>query len=228
MVAYRDRNLREIRMNTLCELLPGRNVDEIKKEWTNLKTIYTRELKREEGSRVSGTGTDSVYTSSWRYFKALGFLRGSDDVDPQTSTMEDAENMERPPKKSKSSKLKAAQEMEEMVKIEFYREALKCLQTPLPAAPLTPTPAVSGRDDEISSFLKNIEVTLRNFSRRDLTMAKKRINDVIFDMEMEVFHGEPTTVTPPTQPTPFQNVTNFGWPYNLDSQGSTSQTPYPV
>ena len=67
---YRDRQLKELNLKSLSILLPGRRIDEIKKEWTNLKTIFSREVKREEGSKVSGTGTDSVYSSSWRYFKS--------------------------------------------------------------------------------------------------------------------------------------------------------------
>lgn len=57
LVDYRDRQLREVNLRTLCTLLPGRSVDDIKKEWTTLKTIFLREVKREEGSKVSGTGT---------------------------------------------------------------------------------------------------------------------------------------------------------------------------
>ena len=85
----------------MSTLLPGRSVDEIKKEWTTLKTIFSREVKREEGSKVSGTGTDAVYSSSWQYFKSMLFIKGSDDIDPQKSTLDvDVENVEpRPCKK---------------------------------------------------------------------------------------------------------------------------------
>lgn len=37
---YRDRQLKELNLKSLSTLLPGRSVDEIKKEWTTLKTIF--------------------------------------------------------------------------------------------------------------------------------------------------------------------------------------------
>ena len=176
-------------------------MEEIKKEWTILKTIFSREVKREEGSKVSGTGTDSVYSSSWRYFKSLLFIRGSDDIDPQTSTLGvDAENVE--PclhKKPRSNKVTLAKEMEE-AKLQLYKEAVKCLQMPVAQVPITPTPA--SNDDEITSFLKSVEMTLRQFSRRDLTRAKKKINDIMFDLEMEILHGESAQPQAPTHPHP--------------------------
>ena len=54
--------------------------------------------------------------------------------------------------------------------------------------PITPTSP--SYDAEITSFLKSIEMTLRQFSRRDFTRAKKKISDVMFDLEMEILHGE--------------------------------------
>lgn len=226
---YRDRQLKELNLKSLSTLLPGRSVEEIKKEWTILKTIFSREVKREEGSKVSGTGTDSVYSSSWRYFKSLLFIRGSDDIDPQTSTLDvDAENVEpRLHKKPRSNKVTLAKEMEE-AKLELYKEAVKCLQMPVAQVPITPTPA--SNDDEITSFLKSVEMTLRQFSPRDLTRAKKKINDVIFDLEMEILHGESAQPQAPTHPMPFSNITNYNWPYALQgSQGTSSQTtPYTV
>ena len=41
----------------------GRSHDDIKSRWNVLKTIFKREIKKEEDSKVSATGTDAVYTS---------------------------------------------------------------------------------------------------------------------------------------------------------------------
>ena len=226
---YRDRRLKELNLKSLSTLFPGQSVDEIKKEWTTLKTIFSREVKKEEGSKVSGTGTDSVYSSSWRYFKSMLFIKGTDDIDPQTSTLDvDVENVEpRPHKKPRSSKVTLAKEMEE-VKLELYKEAVKCLQMPVTQVPITPTS--SSHNDEITSFLKSIEMTLRQFSRRDFTRAKKRISDVMFDLEMEILHGESAQPQVSKHLMPFSNVTNYNWPYALqDRQGTSSQTtPYTI
>lgn len=194
-----------------------------------LKTIFSREFKREEGSKASGTGTDSVYSSSWRYFKSISFIKGSDDIDPQTSTLDvDVENVEpRPHKKTRSNKVTLTKEME-LAKLELYKEAVKCLQMPVAQVPIAPTSATNA--DEITSFLKSVEMTLRQISRRDLTRAKKRINDVIYDLEMEILHGESAQSQAPQHPMPFNNIKNYNWPYALqDSQGTSSQTtPYTI
>ena len=96
--------MKELKLKSLSTLLPGRCVDEIKKEWTTLKTIFLREVKWEEGSKVSGTGTDAVYSSAWQYFKSLLFIKGSDNIDPQTSTLDvDVENVEPCPHKKLGS-----------------------------------------------------------------------------------------------------------------------------
>ena len=60
--SYKDRNLKELSYTKLSELLPGRSHDDIKNRWNVLKTIFNREIKKED-SKVSGKGTDAVYTS---------------------------------------------------------------------------------------------------------------------------------------------------------------------
>ena len=59
--SYKDRNLKELSYTKLSELLPGRSHDDIKSRWNVLKPIFG--IKKEEDSKVSGTGTDAVYTS---------------------------------------------------------------------------------------------------------------------------------------------------------------------
>lgn len=161
-------------------MLSSRTSDDIKKQWQTLKTIFYRELKRQEGSKVSGSGTASVYNSQWKFFNEMMFVNGSDDVDPPITSMSIAEkSSEIVP--SKRMRVEKAREMEE-VKIAFFKEAITCLKAPLPAVP---SPCVNMSDDEVSLYLKSVEVTLRKFSPRQLVFAKKRINDLLFEMEME-------------------------------------------
>lgn len=212
LASYRDRQVRELNYKKLCELLPGRSHDDIKKQWNILKTIFNREVKKEEESKVSGAGTDAVYTSQWKYLKALMFIKGSDDVDPAVSTLDGKEN-ERPAKKMKADR---AREFEE-VKLELYKEAIKCLQSPLP---LSEPANTENRDDSISLFVKSLESTLRRFSGRHLAIAKKRINDVIFEVEMECYAPQGlSTSVPASSPLPSDLVApafssgNLNWPY---------------
>ena len=221
--SYRDRNLKQLNYKKLNEILPGHNQDDLKKQWHILKTIFYRELKREEGTKVSGMGTDSVYTSQWKFFKALMFVKGSDDVDPSVTTLGDIDvrEYERPAKKIKADK---ARDMEE-VKLELYKEAIKCFQTPLPVS-VPVMDSTSNCNDEISLFVKSLESTLRRFSGRHLAIARKRINDVLFDMEMECYAREGlSTPGSSSQLThlvsrynletaaPAFHTSNFNWPY---------------
>ncbi|CAB3994470.1 Hypothetical predicted protein [Paramuricea clavata] len=168
--SYKDRNLREYNYQNLSEMLPSRSHDEIKKQWHVLKAIFSRELKREEGSKVSGRGTDSVYNLQWKLFNEMMFVKGSDNVDPSITSMTDPFSAIQPSKRLKAEK---AREMEEM-KISFYREAITCLKAPLPS--LSVEHCSKAANDEISLYVKSVEGTLRKFSPRQLVFAKKRIN----------------------------------------------------
>ena len=113
-----------------------------------------------------------------------------------------------------TNKAKASREMEE-AKLELYKEAIKCLKMPVPSAPTLPAPAALSCDnDDIRVFLKSVESTLRRFSGRDLTRAKKKINDALYELEMELVHGETATASvPPTNyRMPLNNVSNLNWP----------------
>ena len=59
--------------HTLFLLIP---VDQLWTKLANLRSYYTKELKKENDSNKSGAGTDDVYKSSWSQFKTLdAFLR---------------------------------------------------------------------------------------------------------------------------------------------------------
>ena len=84
------------------------------------------------------------------------------------------------------------------VKLDLYKEAIKCLKTTLSLA--IGQPNVENRNNSISAFVKSLESTLRQFSGRHLAIAKKRINDVIFYLEMECFTPQSTPVSASSSP----------------------------
>lgn len=208
-------------MKFLNDLFPERSVDEIKKQWQTLKTIFLREQKREEGSKVSGTGTSTVYVCNWRHFKSMMFVKGSNDLDPQVSTLQSDSENEKPLKRARpNSKQETPTKEYEEAKLELYKEAIRCLQMPIPVGPTTPEPTV--KNDDVTTFLKNIESTLRQFPGRQLTLAKRKIYEVVSDLEMELYNNLPppissSTVAPPTR-APLGEVTpDMSWPYNSNS-----------
>ena len=182
--SYRDRNLKKLNYKKLSEILPGRSQENIKKQWNTIKTIFFREVKREEGSKVGGTGTDSVYKSQWKFFDTMMFLKGSDGVDPSISTLVDAWPQEY---NNPTKQMKMVQEKEfEEVKLELYKEAIKCLQTLVPPAESGCGSDCRNPNDETDLFIRTLGSTLRRFTSR-------HHNDVIFNLEMELYPPETTS-----------------------------------
>ena len=190
--SYRDRGLRNVALQKLGELLRSKSQDDIKKQWNMLKTIFYRESKKEEGSRVSGAGTDSTYTSQWKFFQMMTFLKGFDQADCPTTTMEEVVTVphERRPKKKIKSDMASSVEV---TKLELYKEVIKCLRTP--SVPVV-EPSTQATNDEISLFVKSVESTLRRLPGRQLAIARKRINDILFDIDMESYNTVSTTAPP--------------------------------
>ena len=97
------------------------------------------------------------------------------------------------------------------------------MKIPVPVAAPAPPPPPSVETDEITVFLKNIESTLRRFSGRFRAIAKRRINDVVSDLEMEFYSDtqQPavshTAITPTRAPLHEMNGSNFNWSFMQDA-----------
>ena len=51
------------------------NAKQVQEKLTKLRNYYGAERRKEEKSKVSGSGTDSLYVSSWRFYESLHFLK---------------------------------------------------------------------------------------------------------------------------------------------------------
>ena len=105
------------------EIILNVKKEAISRKFSSLRTSYIRERTREKASKSSGTGTDDVYTSTWKLFKEMDFLR--DEIEGDEST----DNMKLPNKKRKKSK-----DMEDNIKVELWQSALAALRVPVKAA----------------------------------------------------------------------------------------------
>ena len=85
---YMNKNERAKAMDKIIEALKKDNIEattkQIQEKLTKLRNYYGAERRKEESSKVSGKGTDSVYTSSWRFYESLHFLK--DNLTPRPST----------------------------------------------------------------------------------------------------------------------------------------------
>ena len=73
-------------IDKIIETLKKVNIEattkQVKEKLSKLRNYYGAERRKEESSKVSGSGTDSVYTSSWRFYASLHFLK--DKLTPRT------------------------------------------------------------------------------------------------------------------------------------------------
>ena len=53
------------------------NTKQVQEKLTKLRNYYGAEKRKEENSKVTGSGTDSLYISSWKFYSSLHFLRDS-------------------------------------------------------------------------------------------------------------------------------------------------------
>ena len=60
---------------TLADIDIIASVKQIQEKKTNFRNYYAAELRKSTASKTSGSGTDTVYTSNWKFFKSLNFLR---------------------------------------------------------------------------------------------------------------------------------------------------------
>ena len=132
---YRDRNLREVTLNKLVEILSGRSVDDIKYQWHSLRTIFERENKRVDGSKRTGAGTDSVYKPSWKFYNSMHFTKECKDIDESVCTLTSSSSGQTEgglPVKPSRKRKKEADQMQDMAdtRIAFLKEAITVLKTP--------------------------------------------------------------------------------------------------
>ena len=64
------------------------NAKQIQEKLTKLRNYYGAERRKEESAKVSGTGTDSLYISSWRFYENLHFLKDTLTPRPTVSNLD--------------------------------------------------------------------------------------------------------------------------------------------
>ncbi len=173
---YRDRNLRDALYEKLVELFDGKFLKEdIKREWHNLQTIYKREKAREEGSRVSGSGSCNVYVSTWELFSQMEFIDVTGDVDTSYTSLE---GYSQPPKRIKTQ-TKATED----AKTELWKALAASLKPQ--AAPQQQSTANNELSERANLFGKVFADSLLQYEPGDWSHLKKKVMDVFYDFEQQ-------------------------------------------
>jgi len=180
---YRNRDSRRMAFKKLGELL-NKTEEECKKQWHSLRVQFNKNCTRHESSKKSGTGTDEVFTPSWKFFDSMLFTRESLEVDASSSTLSDSLNESEPvPKRRKNKSVKTSDTVDqagmEKAKLDMYQAAIEVLKAPPP----TSNEGILGCG-KMEVFGRLVAETLSRFDGQQRAFAKKRINDVLFEIEM--------------------------------------------
>ena len=195
LTEYRDRNLRDSLFEKLVEQFDGKFCKEdIKREWHNLQTVYKREKAREDGSKVSGSGSCDVYVSTWELFSQMEFLDVTGDVDTSYTSL-DSGGYAQPPKK-----IKRTRTAEDDTKAELWKSLAASLK---PQAPQK-NAAKSEISERASLFGKVVADSLLQYDPADWSYLKKKVMDVFYDFEQQKLTGRSSYQNPPFHPHQFQ------------------------
>ena len=218
LTEYRDRNLRDSLLEKLVEQFDEKfSKEDIKREWHNLQTTYKREKAREDGSKVSGSGSCEVYISSWELFSEMEFLDVTGDVDTCYTSL-DSEACAQPPKKIR----KQSRTTENEAKVELWRSLAASLKPQQKAA------KENTENNELSEraglFGKVVADSLLQYDPKEWSFLKKKVMDVFYDFEQQKLAGHPSYHNTPFQPQQFQgNQFQPGPFFNMVNNASTSQ-----
>ena len=177
-------------------------IADVKAKWNAIRGQFERELDRVKSSK-SGQSTDDLYVSQWMFWDKLQFLQSvmkttkrrdalsiNDDSFQKNATLSSDEEItdtsrdNTPSKETKPSRVKK-RKLEEM-KNELLTSCINVLKE-LQVAP-TAEPK-----EETDHFVFDIAGKLKFMSRQQRILAEKRINDVIFEIEMGEFQQPSST-----------------------------------
>ena len=213
---YKDRNLRDVTLNKLLDMLSGRTIEDIKSQWHSLKTIFDRENKREEGSKRTGTGTDSVYKPAWKYYDSMQFTKECQDIDYSVSTLDSVQNENNvpSPEQCRKKRKKESNQMAAMAeaRMEFFQQAVNVLKGPeeqRSEEDKDPRPCMK----EITAFGQVVQETLARFTPMQRVHAKKRINDVLYEVEIG-FNMNNGNMSQPQMVSPVQSQQGYMPPFS--------------
>jgi len=178
---YRDRNLRDSLLDKVSEQFDEKfSKEELKQEWHSLQTQYKREKSREEGSRVSGSGSTDVYISTWEFFSQMEFLDVTADTDTSYTSL-DGEIVEAFVPAAKKKKVIVSEEQKAKTKLwKSLAESLKSNQTSNAVENAREGSILSER---ASLFGKVVADSLLQYELHEWCYLKKKVMDVFYEYD---------------------------------------------
>ena len=137
-----------------------------------MRTSYIRERKREKGSKTSGSGSDDIYISQWKYYKEMDFLR--DEIEGEESVDNINLKLQNNLKKRKQSRVPE----EEETKAELWQSALNALKAP--ESQLNVCSHVMDPDEQ---WLISLSPQLKSLTAQQKSLAKLKIQTLLHELE---------------------------------------------
>lgn len=124
-------------------------------------------------SKKSGTGTDEVFTPSWKFYGRMLFTKESIEVNASSSTLSDCLNESKPvPKRRENKSVKTSYIVDESgvqkAKLDMFQAAVELQKAPHS----TYNEGILGRG-EIEVFGRLLAETLSRFDGQQKAFAKK-------------------------------------------------------
>ena len=187
--SYQKRDVKEKVLAAIAEELDV-EINEIKGKWNAIRGQFGRELHKVKTSK-SGQSADDLYVNQWVFWDKLQFLNkvmktstksrdtlsfgaidteliAEEDINTADSSIEEKAPREKMPSKAKKRKLEEA-------KTELLTSCINVMKTPAPA---------TESRVETNHFALHIGAKLNSMTNRQRILAEKRINDIIFEIEI--------------------------------------------
>ena len=181
---YRDRNLRDSLMDKLSEQFDEKfNKEELKQQWHSLQTQYKREKSREEGSRVSGSGSTDVYISTWEFFSQMEFLDITGDIDASYTSLDSESHVEPVVPATKRKNVIVSEE--QRAKTELWKSLAESLKSNQVQTSNTGgnAPEDSILSERANLFGKVVADSLLQYDPHEWSFLKKKIMDVFYNYD---------------------------------------------
>lgn len=182
---YQKRDMREKALIAIAKELDF-EITNVKVKWNTIRGQFGRELKRIEASSQS---SGPIYVSHWVFWDKLKFLQSVMKTSKRNDSTEDfiyhSKNTPSSNKKTSDTNtvlINLKDETQSKQKKRKLDEAETELQRPYNNAPCNKV-----APQEINHFAFHIAAKLNLMSRQQRIMAEKKINDIIFEVEMKEF-----------------------------------------
>lgn len=226
---YMNKNARAKAIERIIEALKKENIEvtnkQVQDKLTKLRNYYGAERRKEESSKVSGSSTDSLYTSSWRFYTNLHFLK--DNLTPrpttnniETSIEEETEDgvyqISNPPSAKSARKLKDKSRENAEVVMAKASKALECITARYQNAPPPPAQSIKtkGEDGLFSEMVFEMLSSIPDSMQK--AMLKIEIQQKIMQLKY--------SSSAPNQPNFFPMPQFQGLPNTFTQQGSLSSS----